>query len=372
MLPTIAGVMRWSVVVAFVIGLAAVGCGGPRTEGTPVDGRLGDVIASTTEAGTARIRVETEWSLGEKQTLIMVVDGVTDLRSGATRGESAASWEGMEVPDGLPQRRTRFLVVYGTTFVEEAADQWVRYDTPQGTTGPGDLGYGRADKILDALADTGEVEHLGRTEIDGAPVDHYRVSSSLPSVAAPDAGTDAPGETATAQPSPTGQTADVDVWVTDDRRIRRLRVDLDLDGSEYRMVTIVDLTDFGVPLDLTPPPADQVIDATDRSRQERIERAGADPAPAGERPEGLPDSVPAEMPIPAGATVVEADGDKVVLRSTPPAGVDPATWFQRIQLLFDLELDRPERRIMPERRGAVRSLDHRLWASWRYLLAGDR
>ena len=57
----------------------------------------------------------------------------------------------------------------------------------------------------------------------------------------------------------------LDIWMDEDNRIRKLTIDLDAKqpGSDESLKAsfAVELYDYGVPLDLELPPADQVVDA---------------------------------------------------------------------------------------------------------------
>ena len=58
----------------------------------------------------------------------------------------------------------------------------------------------------------------------------------------------------------------LDVFVDDAGAVRRMLMDMSMDmlGQKLRMVMTMDFFDFGVPVDVTPPPAAQVTDVTAR------------------------------------------------------------------------------------------------------------
>jgi hypothetical protein len=58
-------------------------------------------------------------------------------------------------------------------------------------------------------------------------------------------------------------TYEVDVWIDDDQRIRRVEWVQTLPASEVEMTVIMEYVRFGVPVDIDNPDDDDVFDATD-------------------------------------------------------------------------------------------------------------
>ncbi len=57
----------------------------------------------------------------------------------------------------------------------------------------------------------------------------------------------------------------LEIWVDGEQRVRKLSIDLDEkdpdSGEQVKASLVVELYDYGVPLDLELPPADRVVDA---------------------------------------------------------------------------------------------------------------
>jgi hypothetical protein len=155
----------------------------------------------------------------------------------------------------------------GKTWVKGNADDLSKTDT-SGLDQFGSLsGMDPRDIFGFLKAVSGSIEAVGSEEVRGVETSHYRatldpakLSELVPAGqrkalngvddAARQAGIDA---------------LPIDVWIDADNRIRKLSIDLDakMPGSEESLKAsfVVELYDYGKPLDLELPPADQVADA---------------------------------------------------------------------------------------------------------------
>jgi hypothetical protein len=100
------------------------------------------------------------------------------------------------------------------------------------------------DEVLDVLMESSEqVETLGNDEIRGVSAKHYRAHIDEKEL----------GENADLYP-PGGLV--IDAWIDDHGLLRRIRIPF---GGNDDPVEVIDLYDFGVPVDVEAPPADQVL-----------------------------------------------------------------------------------------------------------------
>src|SRR4051812_43265357 len=119
--------------------------------------------------------------------------------------------------------------------------------------------------MLRFLKAVGSSHVVGTEPIRGAPTTHYSATIDLAKAA------DSLGDKQTAAAlkqlyASSGQvTLPIDVWVDRAGRVRREHFSLSL-GARAGAAAAVDMTlefiRFGVPVDLTAPPPDQVLDAT--------------------------------------------------------------------------------------------------------------
>jgi hypothetical protein len=126
-------------------------------------------------------------------------------------------------------------------------------------------GGARPDEVLDLLRKSSKkVELLGNDEIRGVSADHYRAHIDEKSV----------GDDAELY-EPNGLV--IDVWIDDEGLLRRIRIPF---GGAEGPVEVIDLYDFGVPVDIDAPPADEVISVEEFERlmEKECESGGDEPA----------------------------------------------------------------------------------------------
>ena len=100
------------------------------------------------------------------------------------------------------------------------------------------------DEVLDVLIKSSDkVEMLGNDEIRGVSAKHYRAHIDEKEL----------GENADLYP-PSGLV--IDAWIDDQGLLRRIRIPF---GGNDDPMEVIDLYDFGVPVDVEAPPADQVL-----------------------------------------------------------------------------------------------------------------
>ena len=146
----------------------------------------------------------------------------------------------------------------------EAAARSNRTDLAQFTQ----LGQGDPTQVLDLLRGvTKDVKRVGRERVRGVPTTEYETDLDLARVAQ-----NTPAENQASLSSlltrSDSKEMQARVWVDDGGRLRRMRYELDLapgssgptQVSPTSMSVTMELFDFGVPVDVTPPAEDHVID----------------------------------------------------------------------------------------------------------------
>ncbi len=244
---------------AFAIGaLLASGCGSDST--SKVNGfRVATVARSTTGAGTARFAGTATVGSSSDKPLVTTFEGdidfTRDRRSFMThaiadgkRLDGRALFIGdfiyLSPPDTTvdgPEQTTR--VVPDTT-----GKQWTRSLDP-GLSSEFQLDdAGDATKLLSSLERGGwENERIGTEEVRGDTTEHYRFSLEGP-----------PAPPKQLQQFSVGKAGGrvLEVWVDAQDRLRRLSESFQ--GSRYSSKFEIEFFDFGVPVTIEEPPADEV------------------------------------------------------------------------------------------------------------------
>ena len=145
----------------------------------------------------------------------------------------------------------------------EAAARSNRTDLVQFTQ----LAQGDPTQVIELLGGvTKEVEEVGRERVRGATTTHYRTRLDLSRVAQKTQAEAMPSmQTLLARSESSEMLADM--WVDEDGRLRRMRYRLELRDesvtsqvSASSMAVTMELFDFGVAVDVTPPAEERVID----------------------------------------------------------------------------------------------------------------
>jgi hypothetical protein len=260
--------------VVLVLALVASACGDAPTQ-VATDGdelKVATISRATEAAGTARFAGT--WRSGD--------EGDEDgYQSAEFSGEidfarDRTSFEGRGVDGRRRQQRYRTRYVDGSLYTDRSgvsdpdevfgdydpAKPWLQERLP-------DVGFGMlptsgiadVSTLFDTLEEEGiEGEELGAENVRGVPTTHYRYTWT------PDP---APAQVEALQPRDDDDQANDDdppyvfeLWADADNRLRRLRSTLDIsgDGMEHD----AEFFDFGAPVNIEPPPPDQVT--VDRTR----------------------------------------------------------------------------------------------------------
>jgi hypothetical protein len=305
-------------VLGAVLLLAAAACGGGAGGGggaLPFE-RVAAAAERTTGAGTARMElVQVMEADGEEATLTST--GEVDFARGAMRMEMDLS----QVPgaDQLPSGQRMEMIYDGEVFYMRSPDPsltqgWLKFD-PAAMEGMGDAmqlnQLRRSDptdvlQLLQGVSD--EVEEVGEEEVRGVPTTRYRALVDLERAMA-----DAPPDL---QERMRGQFAQAgldqvptEVWIDEDGLLRRQVVEIDMSGFEPSpgagqpagapalgmMTMTLELFEFGVEVDISPPDGEEVIDVGEMMRQQQ----GGAPGVPGMGP-GEPGMGPGEPGMGAG------------------------------------------------------------------------
>jgi hypothetical protein len=278
--------------IAFLLAAALLlpACGGG--DGDSVSAApVAEAASKTTEAGSYRMEFTmTMEAVGQSFTMRgdgvfgyspargrMTVDpGKLDELSGGAVGTDRLEFvfNGlvyyMRIPEGL-------MALGGV------GDKWLKIDLEEaGETGV-DLGAlqqanQNPAQLMQFLRGTSDdIEELGEEQVRGVETTHYRATVDFDAAAERTAEigelSDEMREQVRAEiermKRQTGlETLPVDVWLDEDDLVRRIRMDFTfpLEGEEVGMEMTMDLFDFGVDVDVAPPPADQTVDITELAK----------------------------------------------------------------------------------------------------------
>lgn len=299
------GLFALLLVVAAVMAAACGSSGGDGsfaeqeepTEPTPIEA-VQVAYRTTTEAKTAKVAFETTISglpvgpNGAKApgqtadgSLRMIGEGVVDF-------ENQAGSTTMQGPLGEVEVRTIGGTAYQRmpeAFRAQMPGQkpWIRMDLDEmmreqygaslselqgnASNDPAQqLGY------LRGVSDS--VEEIGSEEIRGVQTTHYRAEVDLEKAAAEQEGEPARQAYEKLEQQLGQSTLPVDVWIDDEGLVRRYEMSMDMPlpnpagapsspdaerGGEAKVTVAQELYDFGTPVSVEPPPADQTADFAD-------------------------------------------------------------------------------------------------------------
>ena len=225
---------RLSVLLLLLVPLAA-GCG---SEASSLQGS-GDALK---DASSSRV----EWKLegkGMPEWALMTSTGSIDYANG--RGEMVYQGEERFGSGGTRSSSSAATRICGakvggkTYWVKEAI-----YDAPGAHRfEPGPSGTSPDRLLKDLIKASRRVEKLGSEEIRGVTTTHYRAHLDRT-------------KAATRHPQRRAAARAVDAWIDEQGLPRRIRVPY---GSGDDAAGVVDLFDFGVPVDVAAPPASEIL-----------------------------------------------------------------------------------------------------------------
>jgi hypothetical protein len=273
---TLSGVVTAAIVIA--------GCGasqpfpGGSASGSRIEVAAPAVLSAldeTTAQESARMSMRAQMhGLPGDEEMLTTAEGVMTLDGAAFdldgRVEAAGESYGMKMRlvDGAMYMRA--------SGVPNAPDGWMKVPVPEVGLTPGSAFGSTADPtgVLDMLRGvSGTVQQVGIEEVRGAVTTHYFLLLDLAQAAEsedvpPEVRKELQDQLATlgiAMPAiPT------DVWIDDDGRLRKMEMVMDFgdlmggflgegDAPSMSMTMSVELYDFGVAVDVEPPPADEIV-----------------------------------------------------------------------------------------------------------------
>lgn len=262
-----------------VSALLAAACGGDTEQTSPADA-LVEAAATTQDAGSARFSIVTSMKASAARRPAEVSgEGLFDYRD--RKGRMTFDISSIPGSGGALSKSGRMQVLFdGLTMymnwpflskVLPVDEPWVKVDLQKlGESAGIDVGQlaqvGQTDptQSLEYLKAAGDVEEVGSDRVRGVDTTQYHAVVDLREVARN--GTEQVASSVERLIAATG-TAEVpaDVWIDSNGLLRRMsyryRVSQGALGASSVSVTM-DLFDFGVEVDVTPPPPNQVTDLT--------------------------------------------------------------------------------------------------------------
>ncbi|WP_432034559.1 hypothetical protein [Streptomyces antibioticus] len=270
-------VQRWHsrrgavVVVAGLVAGVCTGAGGCSAGGSdPEDGRAGDPVPllhraadTLVRAGTSKARTSMEMATGGTRVTIRG-QGVYDYRR--QLGELKVLLP--QDPAGTVEHRPiTELLAPGALFMKNRGagvpeDKWVRVETE--TLSDGNLVTGGATDpfaAAEVLRGTRTATYVGRTEVAGTPVRHYRGTADL-ALAAEGASEGGRGPLRAAAKGFATARVPFDVYLDDEGRIRKVRHRFSfVNGRQEKAVAVASTTllyDFGAAVDVRLPASEDI------------------------------------------------------------------------------------------------------------------
>jgi len=214
-----------------------------------VDGRAGSFTADgafdfSGRSGTLRMDLSSMGLPGVRGAIdVRLVDGVLYMDMGSL------------VADASPAEREAL-----------GGKRWVKLDLSQlggaaGANGFGGLGSSDPTSALDSLRGAGsDVHEVGHETLRGVDTTHYRAQIDLSKALDEVPPSQRARVSKSLQALGTG-TVPADVWIDGQGRVRKLAMDLNASVGRQHVGTItMELFDFGTPVDVQAPPADQTFD----------------------------------------------------------------------------------------------------------------
>jgi hypothetical protein len=279
-----------------LLALGAVGCGGSAVA-IPELTSLTQVAQTSSAADTARFALTLEMTMpGAEQKLSFGAEGgfdtpakraqlTFDLSSLAELFKSIGSSFGGTMTGDLGSAEDWKLEAIqdgNTTYVKfpliakqlPAGKTWIKGDAKELSSAGGQLsqfgsfaGTDPRDTFGLLKAVSGSIEVVGREKIRGVETNHYRAAIDTAKLEAlvPAAKRQSLGGLDQAAKQAGLTALPLDVWIDAEQRVAKLSVDLDAKrpGTEesVKASLVIELYDYGKPLDLELPSADEVVDA---------------------------------------------------------------------------------------------------------------
>jgi hypothetical protein len=257
-----------AIVLALATTAAACGSGGGTSDAAVSIETLQAAASNTRAAESSRFTMD--MTVGaEGESFAITADGVM-----AGDGKNGQLTISMPIVGSIEER-----IVDGVFYMDlgsfpgapdDVAGKWVELDPAQLEGQGGMLGdlAGQAEtnspkqglEYLQGLS--GDVEDLGQEDVNGVTATHYRASIDYAKVLdqLPDASAETRDAFAKLGVVP------ADVWIDGQDRVVKMHMTIDgsaFGGSAGTAELTMELSDFGIPVDVQPPPADQTVDISE-------------------------------------------------------------------------------------------------------------
>lgn len=269
----------WVMIAALAVLAAA--CGTPQESADALTAAV-----ANTSATTSRVALSTTLS---SPGITTTITATGEFDYAHSRGVLVLG--GATVPGGVEVRYLppRLYVKYaGAGLPLPTGKDWVEISLPSQAADmslaflpTGDVNASPMDLLTALTAIASNVTDLGPATIRGVAVTHYRVTVDL---AKAEAHLSPPGraEFHSFVSSLASGTLPVDVWVDGQDRVSRIAISLPMPpGSgapaSFRVTETVDFYDFGIPVQVAPPPASEVMSAAEFSQSVSSSAGSASP-----------------------------------------------------------------------------------------------
>lgn len=245
---------------AVIAGIALAGCSAPQT--TAPDAAPPPVEASASPALYVAQAADTTRSAGSAR--IMSTTNIAGAQESTIRAEGVVDFAGneaaMRVSSSLfgGSADMQVIIADGSSYIQipVMGQKWISMPLQ-------DLGVNFADpsQSLDMLKKVADLREVGQEPIEGVEATKYAGTVDLKDAFGQ---MDIPADQKKDLDKLAG-TAQITVWVDDQDRIVRFdqKASLDLGtGDKVETTSSTTLSDFGVATDITPPPADEVMDGS--------------------------------------------------------------------------------------------------------------
>jgi hypothetical protein len=279
---------------AVAVTLSACG-GGSGSSSAPVATgvRAAKLIAASADkaaaAKTARISGAVTVEAGGKRTTLPI-EGALDFGTGAFEFGYDLSQLGLP---GAGSSKIQARMVDGVMYLSfgdlagKAGEQlgallggkgWVKLDLGSLGLGSASASGGLSDAnpggTLDALRGAGAVERVGTDTVRGVSTTHYH--ATVDPQQALDKAPPALRDKVKQGLDQLGGPIPVDVWIDGDGQARKITTDID--AKDTLVSTSIEYFDFGTKVDVTAPPADDVLDFSQLFSGQRTTTTGRSPA----------------------------------------------------------------------------------------------
>jgi hypothetical protein len=265
--------------------LASVACNAELSPG----GTVFQTASETRAARSARVSYAANFSVVAAEDIPLTAEGVFDYENdrGRMRFDMTGLLEGSSPPPPGAEEVT--MIVDGSVLylhmpfvTANLADPkpWIKIDldaaAESGRTDLAqftELGRGDPDQFLELLRGVRNVQDDGEEEVRGIPTTHYSAVLDLARVV--ESGSQSSRLSAQDLIDRGQRLVPADVWIDEHGRMRRLSYSVALSqdedpepGDAAALTVTTELYDFGVEVDVRPPPEDAVLDLL-RSSQEQ-------------------------------------------------------------------------------------------------------